>query len=275
MRYSDQHIHCTASFDAKGAISDMVRAAAEHGAGMVCFTDHMDMASELTGHTRSSYEKRLPDFLRRAAEYALDPTEGIEVRLGMELGAPLQYLPDAERAAATPGLDLVLGSIHNLPDMTDFYFLHYKSEEQCRRLNHLYLAELRRMAELDCFDVLAHIGYTSRYMAAQGIRERICVNDEYREELTALLRRLIERGKGLELNLSGYRGGGNDTYPGADVLRLYRELGGELITVGSDGHIPAQASDRIAAGFELLRECGFRYAAEYRARQPEMVSLTE
>ena len=273
MRYANQHMHSSfASFDAKGRLEDMIAASAAAGLSLITFTDHMDMADETTGHTRNALPQRRESFERRrtAAESFMPPE--LSVRFGMELGAPMQLAEAAREAAALPGLDFIIASIHNLPDVQDFCIYPYADESDCEAVNRRYLAELLRMAEFPDFDVMGHIGYTARYMCRRGFSEQVTV-EKYGDELRALLTRLIEQGKGIECNTSGYRDGGAP-YPGADILRLYRDLGGEIITVGSDAHEPSQVFFHIREAYDLLKSCGFRYVSEFRKRQCEFIPLT-
>lgn len=272
MRYANQHMHAApASFDAEGPLPEMIAASAASGLSLICFTDHMDMADENTGRARSALEERRANFERRRANAEGLGPAGLTVRFGMELGAPMQLPEEAVKAAALPGLDFIIASVHNLPDVPDFYFYPYESEEECEALNRRYLAELLRMADFPDFDVMGHIGYTTRYMHRRGFTEHISV-EKYGDELRALLARLIQNGKGIECNTSGYRDAGAP-YPGADILRLYRSLGGEIITVGSDAHDPSQVAFGIREGYELLKSCGFRYVSEFRERQCEFIPL--
>ena len=273
MLYTNQHMHSAfASFDAEGSLPDMIAASAAAGLGYICFTDHMDMADEATGHARNALPQRRDSFeRRRAAAEGLIPA-GLAVGFGMELGAPMQLPGAAAEAAAMPGLDFIIASVHNLPDVPDFYFYPYESEAECEALNRRYLAELLRMADFPYFDVMGHIGYTTRYMHRRGFSECISV-EKYGDELRAILTRLIENGKGIECNSSGYRDAASP-YPGADILRLYRSLGGEIITVGSDAHDPSQVFFGIRDAYELIKSCGFRYLSLFRERQCEFIPLT-
>ena len=274
MRYADQHVHCTCSFDAAGTLPEMAAAAERRGLRAVCFTDHVDMADARTGETAPDWEQVRGKLLAREAEHAaFADGQGVEVRFGMELGEPCQAPETAAEAAGTEGLDLVIASVHNLPHTPDFYFYDYHSEAECEELNRRYLTELLRTAEMDCFDVLGHIGYTSRYMAQRGFRERITVA-KYGDELRAILLRLIENGRGIECNGSGFRGGGSAPFPDRDVLTLYRELGGEIITVGSDAHDPTQIGMGVEEVNGLLQSCGFLYVTEFRRRNPLFITLT-
>lgn len=273
MRYANQHMHSAfASFDAEGSLGGMIAASAEAGLSLICFTDHMDMADEKTGRARNSLPERRDSFLRRrAAAESLLPPE-LTVRFGMELGGPMQLPVEAAEAVELPELDFVIASVHNIPNVPDFYFYPFGCEEECEALNRRYLLELLRLAEFPDFDVMGHIGYTTRYMHQRGFDECITV-EKYGDELRALLARLIENGKGIECNTSGYRDAGAP-YPGEDILRLYRSLGGEIITVGSDAHNPSQVAFGIREGYELLKNCGFRYVSEFRERQCEFIPLT-
>ena len=249
----------------------MAEAARDHGMNMVCFTDHVDMDNAGTGEVEPYWPDCRDGMLRAWRDICAHPVEGIEVRFGMELGEP-HHCPDVAReAAAQPELDLVLGSLHNLRHTVDFYIYPYSSEEECDMLNRAYLAELLEMTEYDCFDVMAHVGYTHRYMHRRGFAAQV-TPQLYREELTALFRALIEQGRGIEINASGIRQG-ITPFPNAECLALYRELGGEIISVGSDAHTAPDAGVGIQPARELLRTLGFRYVTEYKKRKPYFVKL--
>ena len=270
----DQHMHCSCSFDSHAPIGEMACTAKEMGMHAVCFTDHMDMGDGETGQPyEHPFRERRALFERRREDYERESAAGLTLRLGMELGEPLDNPAEAVEASRMEGLDLVIGSLHHLRGVPDFYFLRYESEAHCEALNHRYLAELAETAKLDCFDVMGHIGYTSRYMEKQGFHEKLTA-EKYGDELRTLLRLLIERGKGIECNASGYRDGGTFPYPDADVLRLYRSLGGEIITVGSDAHSPEQVrAAKLKEVYALLQDCGFRAVCEFRERKPHFIDL--
>ena len=267
----DQHIHCSASPDSSTPMRAMAEAARDHGMHMVCFTDHVDMDDASTGEVAPYWPDCWDGMLAQWQALRADPVEGIEVRFGMELGEPHHCPEVAREAAARPELDLVLGSLHNLRHTPDFYFYPYTSEEECDMLNRAYLAELLEMTEYDCFDVMAHIGYTHRYMSRRGFAAQV-TPDLYREELTELFRALIRQGRGIEINASGLRQG-ITSFPNAPCLALYRELGGEIVSVGSDAHTAPDAGVGIREAIELLRGLGFRYVTEYKKRKPSFVKL--
>ena len=172
-----------------------------------------------------------------------------------------------------PEYDFILGSLHNLRGERDFYYLKYESEEQCYELYDRYLEELIELAQLGCFDCMAHIGYCLRYMHKQGIDAALSM-ERHGDRIDTLLRALMDNGKGIELNVADLAPGGRKDplllpFPGVDVLRRYRELGGDIITVGSDAHNTHAAGVGIREGYELLAGIGFRYVAVYRRHKPE------
>ena len=268
---SDQHIHCIRSIDSETPMDEMARAALSHGVPHLCFTDHIDIDDALTGLTDpvclGLWEDTVETY-RRTRELVPE----VSLCLGMELGEPHHRPEWAETIASAPECDLILGSLHNLRGVKDFYYLSYESAEQCAELNRRYVEELLELAEMDCFDIMSHIGYTRRYMRRAGFYQATVDVDTFGDELRTLLRRLIERGKGIELNCSGLRDG-SGAFPTMSVLELYRELGGEIITVGSDAHTADSAGVGIAEGYALLREAGFRYVALFRKRKPEFQKL--
>ena len=271
LRCFDQHCHCRVSPDSEAPMRLMAESARDHGMELVCFTDHVDMDDDRTGAPMIEWQGRWETALAEWNAVTADPPKGIELRLGMELGEA-NHQPEAARAAAArPELDFVLGSLHNLRNTMDFYHIPYASEAECDRWNRKYLAELRELAAVDFYDVMAHIGYTSRYMHRRGFSSAI-TPEEYREELEDIFRTLIQGGRGIEVNVSGLREG-HTTYPTAPVLSLYRELGGEIITVGSDAHDGAAAGVAVREGFELLESLGFRYVARFTKRKPEFIRI--
>lgn len=269
MIYTDQHIHCQSSPDSHTPLREMAAAARDHGMSAVCFTDHIDMDFGDLGDLRWDTRK---DVLRAAwADVRENPVKGIAVRCGIELGEANHDPDAAKEAALEPGLDFVLGSLHNLRGKLDFFEYPYESEEQCAQLNREYLAELLELTAFPYFDAMAHIGYTSRYMHRDGFAAEITA-ELYRDELAAIYEALIAQGRGIEINVSGLRCG-HTSYPNASSLALYHDLGGEIITLGSDAHEPQDASVGIREGAELLRRLGFRYYTVFEKRKPTFLSL--
>lgn len=275
MFLADYHIHSNCSFDAspKATMSAMASAAMARGVTEVCFTDHCDFDIPETmqvGPESFFLPKKQGHQFIDAMENAPD---GIEIRLGLELGEGNHDPARAARIFAMPEYDFILGSLHNLRGEKDFYYLKYESDEQCLGLYDRYLDELIELAGLPIYDCMAHIGYCLRYMHKQG-RDVQLTMDRHGDKLDELLRTIIENGRGIELNCADLVPGGREdplltTFPSLPILRRYKELGGEIVTVGSDAHTTAAAGLGVAEGCELLRQCGFRFVAAYRRHKAE------
>ena len=272
MILSDFHVHSDVSQDSTASMIDMVRAEAAAGVACMCFTNHCDVVDWHTMEYAPRCEEIVAESFRKREEMLsqFGPAP-IDVRIGLELGESLFAPQVAESIARSEGLDFVIGSLHILQGYGDLWGIRWESLAQCHRMFSIYLDELLQIAEMEWFDVMAHIGYGRRYMMAAGF-DAMMTLDIYGERIEALLRRLIHSGRGIEINCSGIRDGCGP-FPREEVLRLYRQLGGEIITVGSDAHRPEDAAKCVREGHELLKHCGFRYISTFKARKAEFIKL--
>ncbi len=249
---------------------DMAKASAAAGMSLICFTDHCDMVNwrdfKLTDRGVSVFPRMLEEYGRAKASGL-----PIEVRLGLELGESHYNPALAKRLASQPGVDFIIGSLHILEGLGDFCWLEYKNEDDCHRLFKLYLDELIALAERDCFDVMGHIGYPRRYMVQRGVDADMSLA-RYHGGLERLLKTIISNGRGIEVNCSGIRDGCGP-FPNPETIRFYRELGGEIITIGSDAHRTSDAGKCIREGMDILRECGFSRVTVFRGRKPEFIDI--
>ena len=274
MFLADFHMHSNISPDADNTMTEMALAAAERGVRCVCFTDHCDLDDYTTGIPDPECFARIRAGINAQYEQARALSgQGIDVRLGLELGEMTHNPALALEISAAPELDFVLGSLHNVAGMPDFYDLKYESMEHCRDLLHRYMGELIGMVDLGGFDSMAHIGYSRRYMYNAGFDAGIDL-EHHGDELESLFQRLIHKGIGIEINCSGFRHPGlAGPIPSPEVLTLYRQLGGEVLTVGGDSHCVTDAGTYIAEGYELLRSLGFKYITIFKKRRMEMVRI--
>ena len=263
------HFHSRVSFDAEYPLTEMCRAAAKAGLRHLCLTDHCDLIDEY-GKPDDSFDWSRVDAELSEARSAFP---GLEIRRGVELGEALLRPEAAQRVLSEPGIDFVLGSMHNTTPGLDYYWTKFTDRAQCLKQLEEYLDYLFRLSATDWMDSLAHLTYPIRYMR---VRDGVDVDfHPFDDLIREILKRLSERGKALEINTSGYRQGMGEPLPPAYILRMYRELGGELITVGTDAHEPAHMADGLQRGAALLEECGFRYITLYQNRKPLQIRLED
>lgn len=264
----DYHTHTQCSPDSRAPLDQMVRAASAAGLSELCTTDHFDLQDEEGGRVSALDWDPILDQYRLAAPQAAG--QGIQLRLGLELGGAQVDPACAAAVLAGAELDFVIGSVHNLSPGRggrDFYFLDYHTPQACYQALDDYFDSLAALAVLDCFDVMGHIIYPLRYM--QKIPGHPVALEGYQDRLRALLTTLADRGRGIEVNTWC----GRTLEEWRPVLALYRVCGGELVTIGSDAHVPESVGNGMAQAQELLKETGFRYLTVFNRRTPQFIRL--
>ena len=265
----NDHCHSSCSHDGKFTMTEMAEAAFAAGLGSVCFTDHCDMLDGEGFPDRAPFSWQKEEAQFAAAREALG--DRLELRLGVELGEATQAEAHARQILSHGHIDFVIGSIHNPINGQDYYFQTYSERAHCEQMITDYLAQMLSLARSDLYDVLGHITYPLRYM---HYRDGVPVDFRgHDEQVREILRTVVAAGRGIELNTSGYLSCGGEPMPPEYMLRAYRQLGGEIVTIGSDAHSPDRMAQGIAQGMELLRAVGFRYLTLFRGRKPDFIKL--
>lgn len=268
---TDYHFHTEISRDSRAPWYDMVMAEYNAGVRYLCVTDHCDTVD---WHTMELWEPCREVAARERAmleAYAGRLPRDLHMRLGMEL-AEVHLHPELLPELISPDwIDFILGSYHITKQYGDFHAMDYHDPAHRAALWDIYLADLQKVAELDFFDVMAHIGYWRRYAWQQGVDESLSLQ-KHGDRVEHLLKTLIQNGRGIEINCSGIRDGCGP-FPSTEILRLYKELGGEIITVGSDAHRPEDAAKCVDAGQAILQDIGFRYFTVFTKHRPEFIPI--
>lgn len=264
MYLADYHTHTRISPDAGRSMTEMAEAALAAGLDEICFTDHMEPVEwGLTSPRRHyDWEKLAADF--QEARAALG--DRIQLRLGVELGDVPWGVENTERLLAqAPPMDFLIGSIHMLSARyggEDLYFFDPADETEAREGILDYLGQVRKLVQWGKFSVLGHATLPLRYLNEnRGFQMTF---DGYEAEMEEIFRMLIQRGCGIELNTNR----GNTPLPDAKWLKMYRDLGGEIITLGSDAHRRRDVGCAIRERQELLRACGFTRFCTFTRMEP-------
>jgi histidinol-phosphatase (PHP family) len=253
MFLADYHSHSNFSFDGHDSLAGMLAAAQRAGLDELCVTDHCDIGRE---------EQFLPE--ERYEAFAEARSQGkarCKLLLGIELGEPVNDYQKAGAAVDAVPYDFIIGSHHALRGEEDFYWKRFDSEDDFHRLMPRYFAELREMAEWGRFDVLGHIDYPLRYTGRDGFVVPSLL-PRYEDELRGLFTLFAQKGIGMEMNLSPRV---DRTSPA--VYALFRQCGGEIVTLGSDAHRADEVGHGIKDGTELARAAGFEYIAAFEQRK--------
>ena len=254
----DFHMHSRVSFDGHDTGLALALAAKERGLQEICFTDHIDY-DPLNKMGTMAFDTEAYNL-----EYDQLEVPGLTIRRGMEFGMDrhnrAQFSQDLQRRP----FDFVLGSIHFVDDL-DVYFEDFWRDKTIFQAERRCLEETLVCVELhDDFDVLAHLTYISKTRCHPGPRP--VRYEEHREVIDEILKVLARKGKGLEINTSGVDRCG-DYLPPFEMVRRFKELGGRIVTVGSDAH----RADRVGQySFEACRQLKdiFGYVCTFENRQP-------
>ena len=266
-RYAcDCHNHSSCSPDASDAPAAMAARARELGLYAHTLTDHCE-CQKYAQRYRSRVEEAWTQM------EGVSQAGGLRFYRGIELGQPNQDTEAAKEALRGRGYDFVIGSIHNIRDYEDFFFLDYtgKPAGYIDGLLSAYWEELLELIAWGDFDALGHLTYPLRYIEGDhGIPVDL---KKHQDAVDSVLKGLVRGGKALEVNTSGLRQKIGRALPDLPILSRYRELGGRLVTLGSDAHSTADLGRGIDQGMELLQAAGFTEFTLYIQRQPRQLPL--
>ena len=273
----DLHTHTHHSPDASDqTVAERVSAAEKLGLQFMAVTDHVEInrwypAAYYGGVESEMYAYNGEGiFEASAAETAAEALKSAKVKLlcGAEVGQIPQDPEKAARLYRDPRVDLVIGSVHELPGKPDFFFLDYDKED-IPALMDAYFSEVLRTAQTDCWDVLGHLTYGLRYLPdrrSYDITPHLPLIDR-------IFRTVIAKDKAIELNGSGLKYDEPFTDPGADLLRRYYTLGGRRLTLSTDAHDTAYLGYGIDTLEDMARAAGFTELTYFEKHVPKQVKL--
>ncbi len=279
----DCHTHTQFSVDSEADINACAEQAARLGLDAYAITDHCECDAWYPAEHYSPEEVAMLESTDYAADYEASVAavtalkEKYDGRLnllcGSELGQILFDMEAAQKVCSDKRVDFIIGSVHRVRGEKDFYFIDYteRSMDDLLYLLGRYFMEVYEMSKTGLFDVVGHLTYSLRYMKQRhGICPDISVFDDI---IAETFRTLVRNGKGIEINTSGLRQGFGSTFPDLRYVKLYRELGGEILTIGSDSHTVEDIGAGIADGIELAKAAGFRYLTYFRERRANFVRI--
>lgn len=258
MRYTDYHVHTSYSPDSDASIEEYLIQAKELGLEYVIFTDHIDMgAIELEFQKHIEYGEYFKTMRRLEEEYEMP------IRVGVEIGYEKNYKDKIDEFLAGYPFDFVISSIH-YGDGKDFYIGDFFDGKSQHRSYLRYFEVMLEMVEnFSNFEVVGHLDHIVRYgpFDCRGYEY-----EDYKEIIDKILKIIIKKGKGIELNTSGLRGELKTTFPKEEVVKRYKELGGKIITVGSDAHFSSDYYAGVLEGMDILRNIGFAEVSSFSKR---------
>lgn len=276
--FADYHVHTEFSDDSVFALEDVCALAIERGIDEICITDHVDydVRPDWDEYRRDpscakifegkpsinvDYERYFPAI--EAARERFAPT--LAVKTGMEFGVQSHT---AERFHAlfeqhADAWDFIILSIHQVGNEEFWNGTFQKGRTQDEYNMQYYEEMLRVVQRFDDWSVLGHLDLIKRYDTAGPWPD-----ENARDIVAEIMKEAIRRGKGIELNTSSIRYGLSDLTPSEDILRLYRDLGGRILSIGSDSHKPEHLGAHIPMMRERLQAIGFTEFCTFDHMEP-------
>lgn len=263
----DFHIHSHFSNDSTASMQSMAKKADNIGLKGICFTDHYDLEYQSTEiDFEFSYDAYLEE-LRSLKEYS---TKGLQIFTGLELGMQPHISAENETLLRGKSFDFIIGSIHcvDKKNIYDRSFIEGITEDE--GIKNYFGDMLNCIENFNNFDVLGHLDGIRRYLYNKD--DSFSLN-LYEELVRNILSKLVHLNKGIEVNTAGLRYGLSSFHPLPEILKWYRLLGGEIVTLGSDSHSPETLGYGLKNALAVISDLGFKYYTIYKDRKPIFIKM--
>lgn len=261
----DYHIHTNISPDCKVPMKLMAQAAREAGIKEVGFAQHIDL--DLPGEpdfSKIDFDAYTAQFEETQREFP-----GLVLRRGIEAG--LDPRTKEKMAAILDGYpcDFVIGSQHVVFGLDPYYQSVWEGRTQRELFDEYMRVSMETAESCEFYDVLGHLGYISKFCPHE---DRLLRYSDYPDAVDEILKTLIRKGKALEVNTNGLYMTPS-TMPETPILKRYHELGGEMLTIGSDAHFESVVGHAVSETLETLKSIGFRYVCAFDNRRPRFIDI--
>ncbi|MCX7699161.1 MAG: histidinol-phosphatase HisJ family protein [Candidatus Goldbacteria bacterium] len=261
----DLHLHSKFSWDAKLSIDEIIKEAQINNFKYIGLTEHIDFWDDHTQNYLKFNYDGYTESIEKARELNL-----VNICKGVEVGEIHVYPDRFNKFLEGKQFDLILGSIHTIGDYTpvfDEYFEQYKNVKDAYKA---YLEEEYELVKYGGFDVAAHITFMHR---TGGKFFKDFNYNSFKNEIDDILKLMISKKIGLEINTSGMRHFANGPVPDFDIVEAYIKLGGDIITVGSDAHSQKDIFYGIKETFSVLEKLGVKEITFFKNRKPEKIKI--
>lgn len=265
---SDFHLHTSFSGDSDTDPRLQIEKAILLDMKEICITDHHDF--DYPSGAGIDFTLDFPRYFQCLRDLQAEYSGKIKVNIGVELGLQIHIKDYLEKLTHEYSFDFIIGSSHLINGMDLYYPVFFENKDEKSVYENFFEVSLKRIREFSCFDVYGHLDYVVRY----GPDKNKYYNfNTYRDYIDPILKTLIEKGKGLECNTGGYKYGLGQPNPCEEILARYRELGGEILTIGSDAHVSQYVGYEFDKAKDLLLNCGFKYYTVFHNRKSEFIKI--
>lgn len=263
---ADFHTHTSFSGDSDTPMALQVAAAVNKGLTNLCITEHLDFDYPTDQGTPAGFfDLDTVSYRQRYLEVREAFKDRINLLWGVEMGLQPHIADQISDYVNQYPFDFVIGSSHLCHGMDLYYPAFYENRPEGEPYREYFESILENLDVCNDFDVYGHLDYAVRYGPNQN---KFYTYEKYSDVLDAILNKLVSMGKGLDVNTKGIMVGLGEPNPSRAILKRYRELGGEIITCGSDAHEPEYIGYKFDELSNILSECGFKYYCVFKERKP-------
>lgn len=274
---ADYHVHTEFSDDSEYPMAQVINDAIAKGLDEICFTDHVDYGIKKDWDDPEGIEYRetepgvfqpfanvdYPKYYELYQQLKDKYGQDVSLKLGMEFGMQMHTVKKYEKLFARYPFDFIILSVHQVEDK-EFWTQDFQAGRTQQQYNERYYEEMLQLVRnYHNYSILGHVDLITRYDKAG-----VYPFEKIKPILTEIFKTVIADGKGIEVNTSSHRYGLKDLTPGRDILKLYRELGGRIITIGSDSHKPEHLNAYIDETREELKKLGYTEFCTFQQMQP-------
>lgn len=273
MILADSHVHSLFSTDSDEDMEAIIETCIGKGFRYVYFTDHHDEDFPFDNDRQTrDFQLDFDAYISTLTDLRERYSGRIEVRFGVEQGICPDTAHKISALSDSYPFDFIIGSSHltSLDNGDPYYPSYYEGKTNIAAYREYFSSEADNVSLTDGYDVYGHLDYAVRYCPDKSFEFHF---GDYRDIFEVIIKRLIEHGKGIEINTSGIAKIGYP-HPHIEILKMYREMGGEIITIGSDAHV----KENIGVGFnvaeDIMTSLGYRYYTVYKNRKPEFLPFS-
>ncbi len=265
---ADYHVHTSFSSDSDAPMESMIEKAISLGFTRICITDHMDYDFPITNNLPFLFDPEA--YVHKISALKKQYRDQIKLCMGIECGMRPYLAERYNNLLHQYNFDFVIASSHLVGDIDMYYPENWEgiSEEEGYRIYFETILDI--INSFDNFDVYGHLDYIIRYGPSKGANYNY---ELYRDLFDEILKKIISMGKGIEVNTAGYKYGLGRPNPSPEILKQYKELGGTILTIGSDGHKPEHLAYDFNEARKLLLSLGFTQYTVFENRKPIYLDL--
>lgn len=263
--YYDYHMHSNFSPDSKTSMEDMIKKSINLNLTEICFTDHMEHNEKGDSTWMIDYDKYFKEYNILKEKYK----DKISIKIGVEMGLQTHIIDKCRNDVLTNPFDFVILSQHAI-DEKDFSLRGYfegKTQKEAYETYFLKLYEI--IKNFKDYSVLGHLDLIKRY----GNYDSLLDDKLFSDIIEEILKTVINDNRGIEVNTSCYRYKLPDLTPSRYILKMYKDLGGEIITTGSDSHSDTYIASNFDYIYYYLKDIGFNYICYFDKMKPNFIKI--